>query len=135
MSECLFSRFSWPFQQTVRSYRMKIIFSHEGSQIVNMSHIQKVHEVKILKFLSFVISLALQSNMDLGLPHNPPPALSILGLHSPTSDVHPEVLLLFCYPAFSWSFWFFPAVDIFIQYLFRHTVIICFAWPSMDSIL
>jgi len=74
--------------------------------------------------LSFIIILALQSNMDLGLPHNPPPVPSILGLHSPTSDAHPEVLLHICYPAFSWLVWFFPAIDFFIQYLFQHTGII-----------
>lgn len=103
--------------------------------------------------LSFIISLALQSSMDLGLPHNPPPVLSILGLHSPTSDAHPVVLLHICYPVFSWLVWFFPAIDFFIQYLFQlQGSSICFtwlrlvilldlinltmsAWPRMDSIL
>jgi hypothetical protein len=71
------------------------------------------------------ISLVLQSNMDLGLLHNPPPIMLILSLHSQNLDAHPpEVLLHDCYPAFSWSSLFLPAIDFFIQELSRHTMII-----------
>lgn len=60
--------------------------------------------------------------MYFGLPHIPPTNLSILGLHSPNSDAHPpKVLRHICYPSFSWSFSFFPAMKFFIQGIFGHT--------------
>ena len=56
-------------------------------------------------------------------PHNPPIILSILDLHSPNSDVHPQKFLLhICYPSFSWSSSFLPAMKFFIQDIFGHTV-------------
>jgi hypothetical protein len=55
----------------------------------------------IIFFVVAVVSLRLQSSVDLGLPHNLCPILSILCLHSPTSDVHhPDVILHVCFPLF-----------------------------------
>jgi hypothetical protein len=57
------------------------------------------------------------------LPHIPPTILSILGLHSPNSDVHPpKVLLQICHPSFSRSSSFLPAIKFFMQDIFEHTV-------------
>ena len=58
--------------------------------------------------------------MDFGLLHNSSTVLSIFDLHSPTAAARPpEVLLLLCYPSFSWSFLFLPATYFFIQGLSR----------------
>jgi len=59
--------------------------------------------------------------VDLGLSHSPAPLLSILFPHSPTSDDrHPCVFIHVSYPAFSRSSSHLPAVEFFIQGLFRH---------------
>jgi hypothetical protein len=60
-------------------------------------------EVGGIIIIVVVVSVTLQSSVDLGLPHNPPPVLSMLCLHLLTSDSHrPEVLLHVCCPSFSW---------------------------------
>ena len=56
----------------------------------------------IIIIIVVVVVVSLQSGVDLGLLHNPPPLLSIFCLHSPTSDAqYPEVLLYVCCPSFS----------------------------------
>jgi len=68
--------------------------------------------------------MALQFIVDIGLLHISSPVLLIFGLHSPTAAaLSPEVLLLlFCYPSFSWSFLFLPDKDFFIQDLSRKLI-------------
>ena len=72
--------------------------------------------------------VALQSCMELGLSHSPAPLLSILCPHSLTSDDrHPDVFIHVSYPAFSPSASVLPAIEFFIQGLFRHA---CYTRPS-----
>ena len=67
-----------------------------------------------------IISLALRPRVGFDLPHNLPPIMLILGLHSPKFNVHlPEVLLYVCNSSFSLSSSLLRAIQSFIQDPFR----------------